>query len=97
MGTEAGLRELGTSRAVPIGTKARSKLIKKGEFAKTHGGAAGTQDRTAPGGLPWDQQGGPDGNRSKTARNDQSQSRGTDTRSVRIGNHVLVQIPKQVR
>ena len=65
MGTEAGLRELGTSRVVPIGTKARSKLIKKDVFTITLGGAAGTQDRTAPGGLPWDQKGGPDGNRSK--------------------------------
>ena len=66
MGTEAGLRERGTSRVVPIGTKARSKPVKKGVLTKTLGGrAAGTQDRTAPGGLPWDQQGGPDGNRSK--------------------------------
>ena len=39
----------------------------------------------------------PMGTEARTARNDQSESRGTDTRSVRIGNHVLVQIPKQVR
>ena len=34
MGTEAGLRELGISRVVPIGTKARSKHVKKGVLTK---------------------------------------------------------------
>ena len=52
---------------VPIGTKAQSKPVKKEVLTKTFGGAAGTQDQTAPGGLPWDQQDGPDGNRSKNS------------------------------
>ena len=97
MGTEAGLRELGTSRVVPIGTKARSKLIKKACSQKPSGVLQGRRTERHRADCLGTSRVVPMGTEARTARNDQSESRGTDTRSVRIGNHVLAQIPKQVR
>ena len=67
-GDRSGAERAGDQQGGPDrdqSSKQASQKPLKDVFTKTLGGAAGTQDRTAPGGLPWDQQGGPDGNRSK--------------------------------